>query len=503
MPEGCCEMPASERAATLFLVLSTLDMFCVGLVKPLMPSLLRSSDLGATAYSALQSATQAAGLLSSLAFGRMSDLAGRKVALAACAVISLLGSGCFCMAHAVTGIRLAACGRVLTHIGHASSMGPLNAGLAEHVAKDRAAGLSKLMGFYGLGYSAGSAVGGRLSKHDGSTALLLALLLNVVNMLVVAFLPSATPKTPPPPLSAPSSQHPPSPSPPTPPSSRSRRPSTGPRQPSRSLPRRRRPAADTQAEASVPAPVSATAAVQPAAAPTAPPLRSSSGPSSLAIVLSLSRSTRGLFGLQMLAAVAFHLYQGTMDLYLKDGLGYSSEARGYLLSYAGLVFAAQNLLVVPGLVRWLQPRPPPDEARKGAGAAGGAAGGVHGHASSLRLAFACVGIGRLGLAAATWLPPTSTIVASYLVCNLGQGLLATLFKALVAAAEPPGRLGYLMSLLDGSRALAGVAVPLASGVLYDRLGPAAPATAAGLVCLGATLAVAPALGGRERRVKRE
>jgi len=433
-------MLSGERVATLFLLLSFLDMFCVGLVKPLMPSLLR--HLNATAYSALQSATQAAGLLSSLAFGRMSDLAGRKVALGASAAISLLGSGCFCMAHASsTGVRLAACGRVLTHIGHASSMGPLNAGLTEHGAKDRAAGLSKLMGVYGLGYSAGSAVGGRLSKHGGSTALLLALVLSAVNLLIVALLPGTAP---PPPQTA-----------------------------------------------SSPSPSSS----QPSSSP-------SPSPSSLAILRSLGRTTRGLFGLQMLAAVAFHLYQGTMDLYLKDGLGYSSEARGYLLSYAGLVFAAQNLLVVPRLVRWLQPPRTPHEGAAGKGAAG-AAGGVHGHASSLRLAFVCVGVGRLGLAAAAWLPPTPTIVASYLVCNLGQGLLATLFKALVAAAEPPGRLGYLMSLLDGSRALAGVAVPLASGVLYDRIGPAAPAAAAGLVCLGATVVVAPALGRRERGLKVE
>ena len=168
---------------------------------------------------------------------------------------------------------------------------------------------------------------------------------------------------------------------------------------------------------------------------------------------------RDIFVLQLVVACAFHVYNGTSDLYVRS-LGYSSSELGYILSYAGTTFALCNLLLVPRL----------------------AAAGTR---RLLPAAFVCVAVGRAGLGAASWLPPTPTILAAYVVCNFGQGLLATLLKARLSAGVAPDRLALLLSLLDATRATAGTVVPLVSGVIYDTAGPSAPAAAAAAIALSA------------------
>ena len=177
--------------------------------------------------------------------------------------------------------------------------------------------------------------------------------------------------------------------------------------------------------------------------------------------------------LQLVVACAFHVYNGTSDLYVRS-LGYSSSELGYILSYAGTTFALCNLLLVPRL----------------------AAAGTR---RLLPAAFVCVAVGRAGLGAASWLPPTPTILAAYVVCNFGQGLLATLLKARLSAGVAPDRLALLLSLLDATRATAGTVVPLVSGVIYDTAGPSAPAAAAAAIALSGAAAAWHLDGARHEK----
>ena len=117
-------------------------------------------------------------------------------------------------------------------------------------------------------------------------------------------------------------------------------------------------------------------------------------------------------------------------------------------------------------------------------------------ASLLPFAFACTVVGRVGLAAAGWLPPSLTITCSYIILNLGQGLTTTLLKVLMSAAAPADRRGMLLGLLSSSEKLSGVVAPLIGGVLYVR-GPSAPAVCSSLVALiGVALTAASTAGLR-------
>ena len=155
--------------------------------------------------------------------------------------------------------------------------------------------------------------------------------------------------------------------------------------------------------------------------------------------------------------------------------------RADLLSFAGWTFAFQTLFVLPWLLR-----------------------SSLGASSTLLLAFVCTAVGRLGLGAASWLPPTPTVVASYVILNLGQGLTSTILKALVGLAASDDRRGLLLGLLSSCEKLAGVLAPLAGGPIYgSTLGHAAPAFASALVAfLGAATVWASAalLRGVEKTV---
>ena len=125
-------------------------------------------------------------------------------------------------------------------------------------------------------------------------------------------------------------------------------------------------------------------------------------------------------------------------------------------------------LVVPSLLRF-------------AGGKGGGPGARSG--AVLCLAYLCTSLGRLGIAAASVLPPTPTMMLSYLVLNLGQGTCKTLLKSLVSAAAADERLGLMHGVLNSVEKLVGVGAPLIGGPAYARLGPAAPACLASLLAL--------------------
>mmetsp|Transcript_7856 Transcript_7856/g.16379 ORF Transcript_7856/g.16379 Transcript_7856/m.16379 type:complete len:211 (+) Transcript_7856:468-1100(+) len=131
-----------------------------------------------------------------------------------------------------------------------------------------------------------------------------------------------------------------------------------------------------------------------------------------------------------------------------------------LLSFAGWTFSFQTLIVVPWLVK--------RSSRA---------------SSTLILAFVCTAIGRLGLATSSWLAPTPTILSSFVVLNLGQGLTSTLLKAFMGRIAPDGERGLLLGLLSSCEKLAGVLAPLAGGPIYSFAGQAAPGLVSSCVAL--------------------
>ena len=64
-----------------------------------------------------------------------------------------------------------------------------------------------------------------------------------------------------------------------------------------------------------------------------------------------SKEIRVLLLLQVCASGSFHLYDATAQLYLQRTLGYTSAQRGYILAFAGWMFAVQTFAVVPRLIR--------------------------------------------------------------------------------------------------------------------------------------------------------
>ena len=140
--------------------LSFLDLFSVGLIKPLLPSLLQSKQIGATAYAGVNSACHAAGLLLSPFIGRLSDVRGRKSGIVVSAFVAFVGCVCYGLALTTNSYAPAVVGRLLHNLGHVAIMAPLNATIADRSESGGAARLSMMMGIFGLGYAAGSAGGG-------------------------------------------------------------------------------------------------------------------------------------------------------------------------------------------------------------------------------------------------------------------------------------------------------------------------------------------------------
>ena len=380
--------------------LSFLDLFSVGLIKPLLPSLLQSKQIGATAYAGVNSACHVAGLLLSPFIGRLSDVRGRKSGIVVSAFVAFVGCVCYGLALTTNSYAPAVVGRLLHNLGHVAIMAPLNATIAGRSESGGAARLSMMMGIFGLGYAAGSAGGGWLGGFGAAPVLAVLCAVAAVSALLAASLPA------------------------------------------------------------LPVGGATSGAARPPAI----------------VVMRQAASDprcRDIFVLQLVVACAFHIYNGTSDLYVRS-LGYSSSELGYILSYAGTTFALCNLLLVPRL----------------------AAAGTR---RLLPAAFVCVAAGRAGLGAASWLPPTPTILAAYVVCNFGQGLLATLLKARLSAGVAPDRLALLLSLLDATRATAGTVVPLVSGVIYDTAGPSAPAAAAAAIALSGAAAAWHLDGARHEK----
>ena len=172
---------AAARAMLAIYALSFLDLFSVGLIKPLLPSLLQSKQIGATAYAGVQaigatasgvnSACHAAGLLLSPFIGRLSDVRGRKSGIVVSAFVAFVGCVCYGLALTTNSYAPAVVGRLLHNLGHVAIMAPLNATIAGRSESGGAARLSMMMGIFGLGYAAGSAGGGWLGGFGAAPVL--------------------------------------------------------------------------------------------------------------------------------------------------------------------------------------------------------------------------------------------------------------------------------------------------------------------------------------------
>ena len=278
------------------------DTFAVGLVNPIYPLLVQSDRLGATLYSALISVANGGALLAGTAFGHLSDLHGRQVAIIASCTTTLLGFACYAAGtsfsiehHPAWRLAVPAVGRVLSGIGREAMRGPVFALISEDAAarSDEAATTRRMamtMATWGVGFSVGSGVGGWLVVGGGHSRSLTLILCSAVIQLLCALQLHRAP-SPPPPTKA-------------------------------------TKAANSRTGESVADRASWSVALRAALT---------------------SRSTRLLLLLQATASASFQVYDATSALYLKDALHYTPAHRGYLLAFAGWAFAAQCFFVVPRL----------------------------------------------------------------------------------------------------------------------------------------------------------
>ena len=373
------------------------DTFTVGLVNPVYPQLVQGDVVGATAFAIILSSANAASLAASTAFGRLSDVHGRKVAIVACTVCTMCGYVCYAVGWCTTqpGARLLlpALGRVVSGMGRSALSGPIIALLSDNTHPTQKSGrIGRTVATFGLGYAFGSALGGlAVARGGASTNLILIVLCSMVQVACACLLPRT-------PLS------------------------TG-------------------------------------THPTKRCARHGNWRRALHTALAVPGISL-LLTLQALAAASFSAYDATSALFVQSALGYTASQRGFLLAYAGWVFSLQSLVVVPRFVGSGQPL------------------------TLLCFAFSCTAIGRLGLASATCLPATPTIVLSYLVLNFGQAMTHTLLKSLTAHLVGKQRSGMMLGVLNSVDKACGILAPLVGGPAYDLIGPSAPA------CLSALFAFA-------------
>eukprot|EP00040_Diaphanoeca_grandis_P006473 m.37587 g.37587 ORF g.37587 m.37587 type:complete len:439 (-) comp17712_c0_seq1:62-1378(-) len=400
-----------------------LDCVGVGMTYPIMPALLQSKTTGATFFGGVQSIASISGLFASSLIGRISDVHGRKIALVMSVTANTIGFLIFIgsvymsnapTANVIPGIAnaafvLAALGRVVTNIGHASIGGPANAAMLddEPVDKTKQASsetMGRSMGMIGLGFAVGSATCGWLSKSSTYLPLGIAAFSAFVSLIGVL-------------ITVPSNAH------------------------------HARSHVNAKHESSMSPSVHV--------------------PLSTLVVEAFSDSQiRILLIMQLLVQFSFRMFVSTAPLYITQTLHYDTEELGYFLSFAGWSFAFMAFFIVPVMINvaprtWLLP-----------------------------LAFFSNAIGRYGLAVASLISPTATIIASYSFIGFGQALSYTMIAASMADIVQADRRGLMLGLLASCHSIASMIVPVFAGAIYDLIHPAAPAIVAGtLSSVGCALAI--------------
>ena len=417
-------------------VLTFLDTFAVGLVNPIYPELVQSDLLGATAFALIMSLANGAALIGSTIYGRISDVRGRRTAILASTATTMLGFALYIVGFAMHGtfpvlrMALPAVGRIIGGMGRSALAGPLLAMLADKsISDDKSANgaatrtvaqdTTRVVASFGFGYATGSGIGGYMVGLGGPWLNLACIsVCGCAGMLCAWQLPHD--------------------------------------------------AAMSNTKQKIGAQLRASSNGKKRAPPSSSSSSSSSTTTATALRAALSvRTTRALLLVQALTAASFHVYDSTGAIYMNEHLGYSAPQRGYILSFAGWMFALQTFFVVPRLFALVgRPR------------------------TLLCSALVCTGLGRVGLACASLGYPTLAIIASYPVLNFGQAMTHTLLKALMSKAAAAEDRGLLLGVLESVSKSFGVLGPMLGGPLYGRIGPPAPACASCLLALAGALAAA-------------
>jgi len=147
---------------------------------PSLPELLGVKELGATFYGTIQSISNFMAMLAATWVGALSDRYGKRSAIVGC-----FGMGC--IGTALLGSRsmhwaLPVLGLTLRRIDSSSSRGVIKAyvvgqhpGVGEKALQEQQAASGRMMMMMGLGFSAGSSLGGWLSGYGTPTVAAIAL----------------------------------------------------------------------------------------------------------------------------------------------------------------------------------------------------------------------------------------------------------------------------------------------------------------------------------------
>ncbi|HXW84486.1 MAG TPA: MFS transporter, partial [Candidatus Binataceae bacterium] len=186
-------------------------------------------------------------------------------------------------------------------------------------------------------------------------------------------------------------------------------------------------------------------------------------PTLAAPILSLPRELirhrlANLFGIAFLLTFALAALEATFAMMVPRVYGYGAAGVGLLLGFAGLAQALAQGYLLGKLARRTDER-------------------VLVRAGLLLLAAGMFPLGSLGASAALWI-----LVATL---SLGYGLASPSVASLISRRTERHLQGEVLGVNQSALSLARIFGPVAAGVAYEALGPAAPYIAGGLIALAA------------------
>lgn len=177
--------PKSRHTMRFVLFTILLDSMGFGLIMPVLPRLLMRVgslplDAAIDAGAWMSLAMAAASFIAAPVLGNLSDTLGRRVVL----LVALAGMAANYLVLALAGsVGMVVFGRVLTGL-FGGSYGPAQAAVADITsADDRAKSFGMVSAAFGIGFIAGPALGGLLSKWGDVAPFYAALALSAANLL--------------------------------------------------------------------------------------------------------------------------------------------------------------------------------------------------------------------------------------------------------------------------------------------------------------------------------
>ncbi len=171
--------------------------------------------------------------------------------------------------------------------------------------------------------------------------------------------------------------------------------------------------------------------------------------------------------MRLLLGLGLSVVISTFELWMMYRFGYGPRGVGHVLAATGVATAMINVMLVPRLVR---------------------------AASERRLLVAAIAILAAGRCAQALACAVSSLLLAQLLVAVGGGVSSTLLASLTASESPSDKVGYLLGCSESIEGLAHVVGPLLSGLLFDRLGPSAPAAAGSAFCVAALATALGSLG---------